>query len=178
MMNNNVLRIQEPSPPPIRKTCRTCGNEFRVWPYRRNRAKFCSPRCGSTGRTGPQHNHWKGGRSVSSRIGYATVWTPEGRKYEHRVVAEKMLGRKLLSHETIHHRNGVKSDNRRRNLQVLPRNIHNRTQTTIRWRAGNFRRSSPLCGKPRRSRLAKGTLCRRVAPCAYHKNHKSCPALR
>lgn len=67
---------------------------------------------------------WKGGRTVN-KYGYVLIKNPDKGKYgnsdrigEHRLVMMKYLGRKLFSEETIHHKNGIRDDNRLENLEL------------------------------------------------------------
>lgn len=80
-------------------------------------------------RRGPKSNLWTGGRLQHKSSGYVYVWVhPEhplrsmatfsGHVAEHRLVMAQSLGRLLTSAESVHHINGVKTDNRLENLQL------------------------------------------------------------
>lgn len=81
---------------------------------------------------GEKHPRWRGGRSISS-AGYVLVRHPShprafsnGYVYEHFLVAEKKLGRPLLSTEVVHHSDEDKQNNHPDNLIIEPSAAHHR----------------------------------------------------
>ncbi|MBA7499060.1 hypothetical protein ES704_01799 [subsurface metagenome] len=83
------------------------------------------------GRRIPKRTNWKGGRRKNKR-GYVLLWKPDhprasvsqGYVFEHIVVWEQAHNQPLPDGWIVHHLNGVKDDNRPKNLLGLPRRGH------------------------------------------------------
>jgi hypothetical protein len=95
------------------KICETCGESYR---RASPNSRYCSRTC-YVGAARHRYEH------VS---GYVAVYAPNepganrsnGLIAEHRLVMQQYLGRALRPDESVHHINGVKSDNRIQNLQL------------------------------------------------------------
>lgn len=85
-------------------------------------------------------NHfWKGGRTIASN-GYVLVKVPPGHHladvrgyaYEHRLVAEEKIQRRLQPDEQVHHINGVRTDNDPANIEVVASRHHHAVKHRVR----------------------------------------------
>lgn len=117
------------------RQCATCGRSFytRASELRIGRGRFCSLVCRSKG---PNHPKWKGGRNITTE-GYIRIYAADhpyadknNSVFEHRLVMESHLGRYLEPSEIVHHINGVKTDNRIENLEVMTQSEHARAHHT------------------------------------------------
>ena len=99
-----------------RYICNTCGKEF----YSHKTQKFCSRKCVL----------WNGGITKRSH-GY--IWekdwshpnaNKQGYVYQHRIAAEKKLGRRLEKWEVVHHIDRNRSNNNPDNLEVYNQYDH------------------------------------------------------
>lgn len=126
--------------------CEGCGIPVTVRDlYIYSKQRFCGQSCALSG---SRNGRFKGGSL--NHNGYRVIRpTPRKPKFEHIVIAEKVLGKPLPAGAEIHHVNEIKSDNRNQNLVICENHayhmlIHARTRVV---RAGGDPDSQSICGR-------------------------------
>jgi len=121
--------------------CETCGKERWVRLIKGKPSSKTCPHCSGSqvGKlpkarmTGENSPHWRGGKTRDGGyIGikllpddfFYPMAARDGYVFEHRLVMAKHLGRCLQPWEVVHHKNGVKDDNRIENLELTTLGSH------------------------------------------------------
>ena len=148
-----------PSNKYIWHACIDCGKERWV-PFVKSKPQNlrCHP-CGGKVHPaifwGPDNPNWKGGRRTG-RDSYRRVRVykndffypmadKDGYIAEHRLIMAKYLRRCLLPWEVVHHKNGIKNDNRLENLKLYPTGRQHLPDSILRSQIKRLRQDITSC---------------------------------
>lgn len=121
---------------------------------------------------GPMHPNWITGKIIDKN-GYVKVNVGGGKRvFEHKLIMEQHLLRKLIRKEEIHHTNGNKQDNRIENLELCEdRADHKRKHQQYDW-STNYP-CCQKCGRTNRKHDSYGLCINCSSLARYHRRKNS-----
>lgn len=101
------------------KVCEICLADF--LPPKKNRpGRYCSAKCRNTGNSRVSVE-----RRANAQRGTGSKWyVKDHGRHQHRIVAERVIGRPLAAGEIVHHIDGNKKNNSPENLKVMTQREH------------------------------------------------------
>jgi len=127
-LRNPASKVTEP--------CGFCGEPVTRYVSSRGKVLYCNQECHANGKRKAQVRQRTAGGYVRIFVGYDYPGaTRSGHVFEHRKVMQDILGRPLIDDENVHHRNGVRDDNRPENLELWSHSQPKgqRVEDKIRW---------------------------------------------
>jgi hypothetical protein len=103
--------------------CKSCGRGAWVAYYGSRKSGLCF-KCYQKSR-GVRGKFPYNRIQISEDDPFFSMAPKNGQVYEHRLVMAKHIGRPLEEYEVVHHKNGIKTDNRIENLELLGLCSHN-----------------------------------------------------
>jgi len=103
----------------VTEPCGFCGKDVTRYVSSRGKVFYCDQDCHANAKRKAQVRQVTAGGYVRIFVGYDYPGASKsGHVFEHRKVMQDILGRALIDDENVHHRNGVRDDNRPENLEL------------------------------------------------------------
>lgn len=129
--NNFVKQKKEEILQKNTHVCNNCGKIFVRKVPSTNILFFCSQECSIEYMRGYLSPFYRGG-SINSQ-GYKIIKINGKSFYEHRIIMEDYIGRKLDDNEDVHHKDGNKLNNDISNLEIINKTEHGKIHAHQRW---------------------------------------------